>query len=107
MDNLGRQYYYNSYFKNDVWPYACLAVGMTSPEMFNSIFKAFSSMLRVSKLVSLKWWPHFVFEKNKNGFPPSTHNNRGFTFGQPSSILWKSQFSQRESGLLATELNSF
>ena len=68
MDNLDRQYY-NSYFKNDVWPHACLAVGMTSPEMFNSIFKAFSGMLRVSKLVSLKWWLHFVFEKNKNGFP--------------------------------------
>ena len=83
-------------------------VAWTLPKMFNSIFKAFSDMLRVSKIVSLKSWLHFGFGiKMKRGLSPSTYTTTQITFEQPSSVLWKSQFSPGGSGLLETEVNSF
>ena len=76
--------------------------------MFNSIFKAFSDMLRVSKIVSLKSWFHFEFEiKAKRGFSPSTYTTRKLTFEQLSSVLQKLWFSQVGSRLLETEVNSY
>ena len=76
--------------------------------MFNSIFKAFSDMLRVSKIVSLKSWFHFGFEiKTKRGFSPSTYTTRKLTFEQLSSVLRKLWFSQVGSRLLETEVNSY
>ena len=70
---------------------------LTLPKMFNSIFKAFSDMLRVSKIVSLKSWLHFGFGiKMKMGLSPSTYTITQITFEQPSSVL----FSPGGSGLL-------
>ena len=65
--------------------------------MLNSVFKDFSGMLRVSKIVSLESWLHFWFElKTKRGLPPSTYTTREFKFEQPSSVLWKSDYLQRK-----------
>ena len=87
IDNLCKQDWSNSYFKIDGWPHASLEAALTLLKMFNSIFKAFSDMLRVSKIVSLKSWLHFGFGiKTTRGFPSSTYS----TFEQLSSVLWKS-----------------
>ena len=65
-----------------------LPTAWTLPKMFNSIFKAFSDILRVSKIVSLKSWSHFGFGiKTKRGFSPSTYTTTELTFEQPSSVL--------------------
>ena len=46
-----------------------LPAALTLPKMFNSTFKTFSDMLRVSKIVSWKSWSHFGFgTKTKRAF---------------------------------------
>ena len=82
----------NSYFKIDGWPHASLAAALTLLKMFNSIFKAFSDMLRVSKIGSLESWLHFgLGMKTKRDRLSSTYSTREFTFEQPSSVHnWKS-----------------
>ena len=77
---------------------------LTLPKMF----KVFSDMLRFFNIFSLESWLHFGFRiQTKMGFPSSIHFTREFTFEEPSSVLWKSWFSQVGSKLLATEVNSF
>ena len=87
IDNVCKQDQSNSYFKIDGWPYASLTAALTSPKMFNSIFKAFSDMLRVSKIVSLESWLHFGFRiKTKRGLRSSTCSTREF-------YIWAALFS--------------
>ena len=68
-----------------------LPAALTLPKMFNSILKAFSDMLRVCKIVSLKSWLHFGFGiKTKKAFSLSRYTTTELIFEQPSSVLWKS-----------------
>ena len=88
------QFYYSLYFTltfnnfNKMQSQLSLPATLTLPKMFNSIFKAFSDMLRVSKIVSLKSWLDFGFGiKTKRGFSPSTYTTTELIFEQPSSVL--------------------
>ena len=76
----------NSYFKIDSWPHASLAAALTLSKMFNSIFKAFSDMLKVSKSfigIVITFW---VWNKTKRGLPSSTYSTWGIH-------IWAALFS--------------
>ena len=78
-------------FQSNGWAHATLAAAaLTLLEMFNSIFKAFSDMLRVSKIVSWKSELYIPFGINTTrDLSTSTLYHQGINIWA-SSVLWQS-----------------